>query len=242
MSNKNYKPLQLVKNGGLKQALEEGATEIVPLQQPEETPSEGVQSNVQMIEKITEKAKKMQEYDKVINDFDRIILDVALSRNVFLKAAKTMDDGTLVFKESVNHTETFVKSLESICSRLVEIICRVENIEVETKLNKEDADLIRKYQTEVKNKISELCKESLKNSNAYYEKEQDLVKKHNDKIKELLTDHLYRMENKLRNSDGVWFSYKSFLVWACISIPCICFTAIFISMYIYTHWILAILH
>lgn len=35
MSNKNYKPLQLIKNGGLKQALEEGATEIVPLQQPE---------------------------------------------------------------------------------------------------------------------------------------------------------------------------------------------------------------
>lgn len=182
MSNKNYKPLQLIKNGGLKQALEEGATEIIPLQQPEETPSEGVQSNVQMIEKITEKAKKMQ------------------------------------------------------------IICRVENIEVETKLNKDDADLIRKYQTEVKNKISELCKESLKNSNAYFEKEQDLVKKHNDKIRELLTDHLYRMENKLRNSDGVWFSYKSFLVWAFISIPCICFTVIFISMYIYTHWILAILH
>lgn len=242
MSNKNYKPLQLVKNGELKQALEEGATEIVPLQQPEETPSEGVQSNVQMIEKITEKAKKMQEYDKVINDFDRIILDVALSRNVFLKVAKTMDDGTQVFKESVNHTENSVKSLKTICDRIVEIICRVENIEVETKLNKEDADLIRKYQTEVKNKISELCKESLKNSNAYYEKEQDLVKKHNDKIKELLTDHLYRMENKLRNSDGVWFSYKSFLVWGCISIPCICFTTIFISMYIYTHWILAILH
>lgn len=123
MSNKNYKPLQLIKNGGLKQALEEGATEIIPLQQPEEIPSEGVQSNVQMIEKITEKAKKMQEYDKVINDFDRIILDVALSRNVFLKAAKTMDDGTQVFKESVNHTENFVKSLKTICDRIVEIIC-----------------------------------------------------------------------------------------------------------------------
>lgn len=242
MSNKNYKPLQLVKNGGLKQALEEGATEIEPLQLPKAAPSEGVQSNVQMIEKITEKAKKMQEYDKVISDFDRIIQDVALSRYAFLKAAETMDDGTQVFKTTVNNTGYFVKSLETICDRFTEIVCRVESIEVETKLNREDADLIRQYQEDAKNRIIELCKETIKTADAYYEKVQNLVKKHSDEIQELLSDHQRTMAQKLGNNEGVWFSFKSFMIWACIAIPSISFTVMYSCVYIYIHVILVFWH
>ena len=52
MGNKKFKSLQLVRNGELKQALEEGASEVVPLETPQINLSESIQTNVKMMEKI----------------------------------------------------------------------------------------------------------------------------------------------------------------------------------------------
>ena len=53
MGNKKFKSLQLVRNGDLKQALEKDASEVVPVETPQITPSESIQTNVKMMEKIT---------------------------------------------------------------------------------------------------------------------------------------------------------------------------------------------
>jgi len=242
MGNKKFKSLQQVRNGELKQALEEGATDVVPLEAPQGNPSESIQMTVQVMEKITEKAKKLEEYNKLIDDIDKVMKDFVLVRYVYLKASETMDDSTKVFKQTVVNTESFVKTLESICGRICEIICRIEGMVVETKLNDEDADLIRKYQAEVTSKLTEFKTELQNTNEAFCQKETELMKKHQGVMLKMLNDHQRKMQAELKNNNGVWFSFWSFMVWATISIPCIFFTGMYISTYIYMHCILPSYH
>ena len=212
MGNKKFKSLQLVRNGELKQALEDGASEVVPLETPQITPSESIQTNVKMMEKITEKAKTLEEYDKVIEDFRQVMRDWATTRYVYLTASETMDENTQTFKDTVQNTKNFIKTFESICERICEIICRVERIVVETKLNDEDAELIRQYQSEV-------------------------LKKHDEQILQLLKERQQKMLDSLKSTDGVWFSFKSFMFWATIAIPSMSFTGMYLCGQMYLHWI-----
>ena len=238
MSNKKFKPLQLVRNGELKQALEEGATEVVPLETPQKPPSESIQTNVKVMEKITEKAKTLEEYDKLIGDIHRVMRDWGTTRYVYLKASETMDENTQTFKETIQHTQNFVKTFESICERICEIICRVERVVVETKLNDEDADLIRQYQAEVVSKLTAFMNELQKTNESFLQKETEVLKKHNTQILQLLNARQEKMLDSLKSTNGVWLSFKSFLFWATITIPSMCFTGMYIGGQIYLHWIM----
>ena len=57
-----------------------------------------------MMEKITEKAKTLEEYDKVIEDFRQVMRDWATTRYVYLTASETMDENTQTFKDTVQNT------------------------------------------------------------------------------------------------------------------------------------------
>lgn len=238
MGNKKFKSLQLVRNGELKQALEEGASEVVPVETPQITLSESIQTNVKMMEKITEKAKTLEEYDKVIEDFRQVMRDWATTRYVYLTASETMDENTQAFKDTVQNTKNFVKTFESICERICEIICRVERIVVETKLNDEDAELIRQYQSEVVGKLTAFMNELQKSNESFLQKETEVVKAHNEQILRLLKERQQKMLDSLKSTDGVWFSFKSFIFWATIAIPSMSFTGMYICGQIYLHWIL----
>jgi len=238
MGNKRFKSLPLVKNGELKQALEEDDSEVVPLEAPQTTPSESIQTNVQVMEKITEKAKKLEEYDKLIDDINRVMRDFTTTRYVYLKSSETMDESTKVFKETVQYTGNSVKTLESICARICEIICRVERVVVETKLNDEDADLIRQYQAEVVGKLTAFMGELQKTNESFLQKETEVLKKHNTQILQLLNARQEKMLDSLKSTNGVWFSFGSFMVWATIAIPSMCFTGMYIGGQIYLHWIM----
>lgn len=238
MGNKKFKSLQLVRNGELKQALEAGASEVVPLETPQITPSESIQTNVKMMEKITEKAKTLEEYDKVIEDFRQVMRDWATTRYVYLTASETMDENTQTFKDTVQNTKNFVKTFESICERICEIICRVERIVVETKLNDEDAELIRQYQSEVVGKLTAFMNELQKSNESFLQKETEVVKAHNEQILQLLKERQQKMLDSLKSTNGVWFSFKSFIFWATIAIPSMSFTGMYLCGQIYLHWIL----
>lgn len=237
MGNKKFKSLQLVRNGELKQALEAGVSEVVPLETPQITPSESIQTNVKMMEKITEKAKTLEEYDKVIEDFRQVMRDWATTRYVYLTASETMDENTQTFEDTVQHTKNFVKTFESICERICEIICRVERIVVETKLNDEDADLIRKYQSEVVSKLTAFMNELQKSNESFLQKETEVLKKHNEQILQLLKERQQKMLDSLKSTNGVWFSFKSFIFWATIAIPSMSFTGMYLCGQMYLHWI-----
>ena len=237
MGNKKFKSLQLVRNGELKQALEEGASEVVPVETPQITPSESIQTNVKMMEKITEKAKTLEEYDKVINDFRQVMRDWATTRFVYLTASETMDENTQTFKDTVQNTKNFVKTFESICERICEIICRVERIVVETKLNDEDAELIRQYQSEVASKLTAFMGELQKSNESFLQKETEVVKAHNEQILQLLKERQQKMLDSLKSTNGVWFSFKSFIFWATIAIPSMSFTGMYLCGQMYLHWI-----
>lgn len=237
MGNKKFKSLQLVRNGELKQALEEGASEVVPVETPQITPSESIQTNVKMMEKITEKAKTLEEYDKVIEDFRQVMRDWATTRYVYLTASETMDENTQTFNDTVQNTKNFVKTFESICERICEIICRVERIVVETKLNDEDAELIRQYQSEVVGKLTAFMNELQKSNESFLQKETEVVKAHNEQILQLLKERQQKMLDSLKSTNGVWFSFKSFLVWATIAIPSMSFTGMYLGGQMYLHWI-----
>lgn len=238
MGNKKFKSLQLVRNGELKQALEKDASEVVPVETPQITPSESIQTNVKMMEKITEKAKTLEEYDKVINDFRQVLRDWATTRYVYLTASETMDENTQTFKDTVQNTKNFIKTFESICERICEIICRVERIVVETKLNDEDAELIRQYQSEVVGKLTAFMNELQKSNESFLQKETEVVKAHNEQILQLLKERQKKMLDSLKSTNGVWFSFKSFIFWATIAIPSMSFTGMYICGQIYLHWIL----
>lgn len=242
MGNKKFKSLQLVRNGELKQALEEGASEVVPLVTPQINLSESIQTNVKMMEKITEKAKTLEEYDNVIYDFRQVMRDWATTRYVYFKASETMDENTQTFKETVQHTENYVKTFESICERICEIICRVERIVVETKLNDEDAELIRQYQAEVVSKLKAFMDELQKSNESFLQKETEVLKKHNEQILQSLKAHQKKMLDSLKSNEGVWFSFKAFVVWTIVTIPCLCFTGMYIGGQMYLHWILPLYH
>lgn len=237
MGNKKFKSLQLVRNGELKQALEEGASEVVPVETPQITPSESIQTNVKMMEKITEKAKTLEEYDKVIEDFRQVMRDWATTRYVYLTASETMDENTQTFKDTVQNTKNFVKTFESICERICEIICRVERIVVETKLNDEDAELIRQYQSEVVGKLTAFMNELQKSNESFLQKETEVVKAHNEQILQLLKERQQKMLDSLKSTNGVWFSFKSFIFWATIAIPSMSFTGMYLCGQMYLHWI-----
>ena len=237
MGNKKFKSLQLVRNGELKQALEEGASEVVPLETPQITPSESIQTNVKMMEKITEKAKTLEEYDKVIEDFRQVMRDWATTRFVYLTASETMDENTQTFKDAVQNTKNFVKTFESICERTCEIICRVERIVVETKLNDEDAELIRQYQSEVVGKLTAFMNELQKSNESFLQKETEVVKAHNEQILRLLKERQQKMLDSLKSTDGVWFSFKSFMFWATIAIPSMSFTGMYLCGQMFRHGI-----
>ena len=238
MGNKKFKSLQLVRNGELKQALEAGASEVVPLETPQITPSESIQTNVKMMEKITEKARTLEEYDKVIGDFRQVMRDWATTRYVYLTASETMDENTQTFKDTVQNTKNFVKTFESICERICEIICRVERIVVETKLNDEDAELIRQYQSEVVGKLTAFMNELQKSNESFLQKETEVLKKHNEQILQSLKAHQKKMLDSIKSNEGVWFSFKAFVVWTIVTIPCLCFTGMYIGGQMYLHWIL----
>lgn len=238
MGNKKYKSLQLVRNGELKQALEKDASEVVPVETPQITPSESIQTNVKMMEKITEKAKMLEEYDKVINDFRQVMRDWATTRFVYLTASETMDENTQTFKDTVQNTKNFIRTFESICERICEIICRVERIVVETKLNDEDAELIRQYQSEVVGKLTAFMNELQKSNESFLQKETEVLKKHNEQILQSLKAHQKKMLDSIKSNEGVWFSFKAFVVWTIVTIPCLCFTGMYIGGQMYLHWIL----
>lgn len=235
MGNKKFKSLQLVRNGELKQALEEGASEVVPLETPQITPSESIQTNVKMMEKITEKAKTLEEYDKVIEDFRQVMRGWATTRYVYLTASETMDENTRAFKDTVQNTKNFVKTFESICERIYEIICRVERIVVEIKLNDEDAELIRQYQSEVVGKLTAFMNELQKSNESFLQKETEVVKAHNEQILRLLKERQQKMLDSLKSTNGVWFSFKSFIFWATIAIPSMSFTGMYLCGQMYLH-------
>lgn len=237
MGNKKFKSLQLVRNGELKQALEKDASEVVPVETPQITPSESIQTNVKMMEKITEKAKTLEEYDKVINDFRQVMRDWATTRFVYLTASETMDENTQTFKDTVQNTKNFIKTFESICERICEIICRVERIVVETKLNDEDAELIRQYQSEVVGKLTAFLNELQKSNESFLQKETEVVKAHNEQILQLLKERQQKMLDSLKITNGVWFSFKSFIFWATIAIPSMSFTGMYLCGQMYLHWI-----
>ena len=237
MGNKKFKSLQLVRNGELKQALEEGASEVVPLETPQINLSESIQTNVKMMEKITEKAKTLEEYDKVIEDFRQVMRDWATTRFVYLTASETMDENTQTFKDAVQNTKNFVKTFESICERTCEIICRVERIVVEAKLNDEDAELIRQYQSEVVGKLTAFMNELQKSNESFLQKETEVLKKHNEQILQLFKERQQKMLDSLKSTNGVWFSFKSFIFWATIAIPSMSFTGMYLCGQMYLHWI-----
>ena len=235
MGNKKFKSLQLVRNGELKQALEEGASEVVPLETPQINLSESIQTNVKMMEKITEKAKTLEEYDKVIEDFRQVMRDWATTRYVYLTASETMDENTQKFKDTVQNTKNFVKTFESICERICEIICRVERVVVETKLNDEDAELIRQYQSEVVGKLTAFMNELQKSNESFLQKETEVLKKHNEQILQLFKERQQKMLDSLKSTNGVWFSFKSFIFWATIAIPSMSFTGMYLCGQMYLH-------
>lgn len=237
MGNKKFKSLQLVRNGELKQALEKDASEVVPVETPQITPSESIQTNVKMMEKITEKAKTLEEYDKVIEDFRQLMRDWATTRYVYLTASETMDENTQTFKDTVQNTKNFIKTFESICERICEIICRVERIVVEIKLNAEDAELIRQYQSEVASKLTAFLGELQKSNESFLQKETEVVKAHNEQILQLLKERQQKMLDSLKSTNGVWFSFKSFIFWATIAIPSMSFTGMYLCGQMYLHWI-----
>ena len=237
MGNKKFKSLQLVRNGELKQALEEGASEVAPLDTPQINLSESIQTNDKRLAKITEKAKTLEEYDKVIEDFRQVMRDWATTRYVYLTASETMDENTQKFKDTVQNTKNFVKTFESICERICEIICRVERVVVETKLNDEDAELIRQYQSEVVGKLTAFMNELQKSNESFLQKETEVLKKHNEQILQLFKERQQKMLDSLKSTNGVWFSFKSFIFWATIAIPSMSFTGMYLCGQMYLHWI-----
>ena len=163
--------------------------------------------------------------------------DWATTRYVYLTASETMDENTQTFKDTVQNTKNFVKTFESICERICEIICRVERIVVETKLNDEDAELIRQYQSEVVGKLTAFMNELQKSNESFLQKETEVVKAHNEQILQLLKERQQKMLDSLKSTNGVWFSFKSFIFWATIGIPSMSFTGMYLCGQMYLHWI-----
>lgn len=179
MGNKKLKPLLHVKNGEMKHTLEEGAPEVVPFKKPDVGSESEVHSYADEMNKIVDKKKAMDEYQKIIDDINSVRKDMWVTRSAFYKSCETVDNGVATFKHSMDYTENFIKTLESICDRFTTIVCHVEGIEVSVKLCKEDADLIIRYQNEEKSQIEQFNKELLDTQKTFFDKLNGIIAANN---------------------------------------------------------------
>ena len=107
------------------------------------------------------------------------------------------------------------------------------------KLCKEDADLIIRYQNEVKSQIEQFNKELLDTQKTFFDKLNGIIAANNKIIEKTVEDGFNKVKKYIKQEQGVCFSYKAFLTWATISITCMCFTGMYAGTWVYLNWILA---
>lgn len=189
---RKFKPINTMNKGEVKATLEHDLKpEVISYQEPEDKPIEAGQTYADRMAKIVEKSKLKDEYEEMISDLTQVRNSMNVTRQSFSESAKTIDEGLQTFNRTRDVMATAVKSMSTICDRLIEIISRVEKVTYVIELDDKSKEVLDGFRKDI------------------LEKEEKLLKRHVSDMDGCIERHHDWVNNKIKSTKGFWFSTRN---------------------------------
>ena len=192
--------------------------EYRPTEEPKAAPTAnaGEKAGLEDVLQVAEAENVIQEKLGLLR---KEIQEMELSRTALNEATKAQDSAKDDLSETMKAFYAAKDSADNIVTGIVAQIVRVENMHLTAHLDEGSVA-----------QVQETNRKAI-------EQESDVLAQHMKKLKAMFNDQSEELANIVRRGEGVWMSLRVFYIIAPIALFAIFAWVIYISFWVYFHWI-----
>ena len=192
--------------------------EYRPTEEPKAAPTAnaGEKAGLEDVLQVAEAENVIQEKLGLLR---KEIQEMELSRTALNEATKAQDSAKDDLSETMKAFYAAKDSADNIVTGIVAQIVRVENMHLTAHLDEGSVT-----------QVQETNRKAI-------EQESDVLAQHMKKLKAMFNDQSEELANIVRRGEGVWMSLRVFYIIAPIALFAIFAWVIYISFWVYFHWI-----
>lgn len=192
--------------------------EYRPTEEPKAAPTANAGENAGL-EDVLQVAEAENAIQEKLGLLRKEIQEMELSRTALNEATKAQDSAKDDLSETMKAFYAAKDSANNIVTGIVAQIVRVENMHLTAHLDEGSVT-----------QVQETNRKAI-------EQESDVLAQHMKKLKAMFNDQSEELANIVRRGEGVWMSLRVFYIIAPIALFAIFAWVIYISFWVYFHWI-----
>lgn len=192
--------------------------EYRPTEEPKAAPTANAGKNAGL-EDVLQVAEAENAIQEKLGLLRKEIQEMELSRTSLNEATKAQDSAKDDLSETMKAFYAAKDSADNIVTGIVAQIVRVENMHLTAHLDEGSVA-----------QVQETNRKAI-------EQESDVLAQHMKKLKAMFNDQSEELANIVRRGEGVWMSLRVFYIIAPIALFAIFAWVIYISFWVYFHWI-----